>query len=416
MPTLSYKGLAWEVDHAVKGTNYICGYGANGECIISINEITDFNGFAYTGTYMTPDSCLSDTCNDVKHVSGKLVRRDGTSITPSALDAAPAGYGLGGISYNATTVMDANDAYRNGWYRLDSAATNGIGYAATLRVEAYSSAYVVQTAYRHTSSKIITWRRYCLNGTWTEWEDITPVAGSGLGVLPLSTKDLNTCTKNGWYAFGADCVNTPEGLSHGSVLVVTRDASRTTQILFGINIDGNPQMIRYTTDSGVTWIENWVNPRMNANTEYRTTEQLLGKAVYKKADSNGNISYRLDGENLWRPEHTQIIKLWENRDYDSSFGEQMILLPENLSGFDLVEIIYNYSTDTPTTLSQRAPVTSPTTIMSLIAVSGANNRCGTRRANINIDGSILFEDAHYNESTSNKYIIPVAVYGIKSRR
>ena len=43
----------------------------------------------------------------------------------------------------------------------------------------------------------------------------------------------------------------------------------------------------------------WENPPMEANTEYRTTERIHGKAVYKTADDAGNIVYRLDGESAW---------------------------------------------------------------------------------------------------------------------
>ena len=53
----------------------------------------------------------------------------------------------------------------------------------------------------------------------------------------------------------------------------------------------------YTSDS---WnpIE-WVNPPMATDVEYRTTERIDGKAVYKMKDSNGIVKYRLDGETTW---------------------------------------------------------------------------------------------------------------------
>ena len=52
----------------------------------------------------------------------------------------------------------------------------------------------------------------------------------------------------------------------------------------------------YRTDG----VENeWVNPPMIPDTEYRTTERINGKAVYKKADAMGNIVYRLAGESAW---------------------------------------------------------------------------------------------------------------------
>ena len=44
----------------------------------------------------------------------------------------------------------------------------------------------------------------------------------------------------------------------------------------------------------------WDNPPMVSGVEYRTTERIANKAVYKKND-NGVIQYRLDGETEWKP-------------------------------------------------------------------------------------------------------------------
>lgn len=44
----------------------------------------------------------------------------------------------------------------------------------------------------------------------------------------------------------------------------------------------------------------WENPPMTADVEYRTTERINGKVVYKIADSAGNVMYRLDGDAEWR--------------------------------------------------------------------------------------------------------------------
>ena len=43
----------------------------------------------------------------------------------------------------------------------------------------------------------------------------------------------------------------------------------------------------------------YVNPEMKAGLEYRTTERIDGKVVYKK-NVNGVIQYRLDGETTWK--------------------------------------------------------------------------------------------------------------------
>lgn len=52
--------------------------------------------------------------------------------------------------------------------------------------------------------------------------------------------------------------------------------------------------------SGTTWTEwEYVNPPMDVDVEYRTTEHIDGKAVYKKRDSNDVIMYRLEDSNTW---------------------------------------------------------------------------------------------------------------------
>ena len=44
----------------------------------------------------------------------------------------------------------------------------------------------------------------------------------------------------------------------------------------------------------------WENPPMVQGVEYRTTEQMYDKAVYKRMSSSGFIEYLLDGETTWK--------------------------------------------------------------------------------------------------------------------
>ena len=54
------------------------------------------------------------------------------------------------------------------------------------------------------------------------------------------------------------------------------------------------------TREDTTWGEvEWINAPMRPNVEYRTTERIDGKAVYKK-NVNGVIQYRLEGETTWK--------------------------------------------------------------------------------------------------------------------
>ena len=80
METLAYNDMSWSVDHAVKGSNYVRGYASDGRLIIAIDETSDFNNIEYDGIYLTPDECLTDSCNEVLHVGGKLIRRDGAEV------------------------------------------------------------------------------------------------------------------------------------------------------------------------------------------------------------------------------------------------------------------------------------------------------------------------------------------------
>lgn len=81
MAVITYLGTDYTVDHAVKGADYIHGYDANAVMIVSFEGISDFSLFSYNGTYMTPEHCLAEGCNDVKCVAGSLVTRDGKSVS-----------------------------------------------------------------------------------------------------------------------------------------------------------------------------------------------------------------------------------------------------------------------------------------------------------------------------------------------
>lgn len=81
MAVITYLGESYTVDHAVKGADFIHGYDANSVMIVSFEGIKDFSGFTYNGTYMEPESCLAESCNDVKYVDGGLKKADGTPIS-----------------------------------------------------------------------------------------------------------------------------------------------------------------------------------------------------------------------------------------------------------------------------------------------------------------------------------------------
>lgn len=93
MATLTYNGEYYVVDHAVKGTDYIHGYDAKGSIIVAFNGVTDFAGFGYDGSFMAPTSCLEESCNDLKVLQNKIVRKDGTVVSSCEATGTSSGTG-----------------------------------------------------------------------------------------------------------------------------------------------------------------------------------------------------------------------------------------------------------------------------------------------------------------------------------
>lgn len=73
-------GETYVVDHAVKGADYIHGYGAGGKIVVAYDGITDFSRFDYSGTYMEPSECLTEHCNTVRYCGDAFKRLDGTKV------------------------------------------------------------------------------------------------------------------------------------------------------------------------------------------------------------------------------------------------------------------------------------------------------------------------------------------------
>ena len=82
MATITFNGESFEVDHAVKGEDYVHGYDAEGICIISIDGVSDFSDITYDGVYMDPRECMAEPCNSVKYCGGFLKTADGAPVSP----------------------------------------------------------------------------------------------------------------------------------------------------------------------------------------------------------------------------------------------------------------------------------------------------------------------------------------------
>ena len=122
-----------------------------------------------------------------------------------------------------------------------------------------------------------------LNQINTELDSKAP-ADFGLGDVSTSVpdKDINKCLTNGWYWTGQGTANLPGELAYSSVFVKTRLNGQVVQEITPILTYKGCKLIRITSDGGATWSEEWENPPMTSNKEYRTTERYEGKPVYVK--------------------------------------------------------------------------------------------------------------------------------------
>lgn len=119
--------------------------------------------------------------------------------------------------------------------------------------------------------------------------------GYGLGVLgAVYTSDINTCTSNGWYYTNESTLHVPHNyFKEASVFVMGRTTTYIVQKLTSIAY--RCSMMRYTSDGGATWVEEWVEPPMAVGVEYRTAERFEGKPVYAKLVDFGalpNATYK----------------------------------------------------------------------------------------------------------------------------
>ena len=91
MSILSFNEESYYVDHAVKGADYVHGYNADGVLVVSIEGVKDFSCVTFDGSYMPAESCVSEACNEVRHINGVLVRRDGGAVNVSKVRYAVVG-------------------------------------------------------------------------------------------------------------------------------------------------------------------------------------------------------------------------------------------------------------------------------------------------------------------------------------
>lgn len=126
-------------------------------------------------------------------------------------------------------------------------------------------------------------------------------AGYGLGErVGRIAKDANDAVENGWWwGGGHDAVNYPEGVFGVAPMFVSASEFMVVQTIYWMNYvlrrSGN------RAGEHIDWFA-WAyeNPPLSDGKEYLTTERVNGVFIYKKADAEGNIYYRLTGETEWR--------------------------------------------------------------------------------------------------------------------
>lgn len=122
-----------------------------------------------------------------------------------------------------------------------------------------------------------------------------------LATLKIHTiSDIDLATAPGLYQIAE---GSPETLPsqykdfiHGTVFVEKND-DRIFQTINHENISAK----RFNNLDEHTWSEwEFVNPPYLTDIEYRTTDRINDKAVYKKITPDGILRYRLDGEDTWQ--------------------------------------------------------------------------------------------------------------------
>lgn len=260
---------------------------------------------------------------------------------PEHIGAAPAGYGLGSVAGADKWNGDANALTKQGWYRLESGTTNGVGESASVRVDGYAETGLTQTAY--CNSGLIK-QRTCVDGVWSEWVRCDPSAFA----LALQYHAANL-TAVGWYKVGT--IQTTNHTAHATVYTggIYSTKSPTSGIVdisfsyyranaktrlqcnvghqimrvgivqesekvYGVYVyynSGTRNVVQINVETveatftptdfeavsiaesemmTVAYLDEYDNPPMIPGTEYRTTERFNGRPVYAQLKQIGAFS------------------------------------------------------------------------------------------------------------------------------
>jgi hypothetical protein len=245
-------------------------------------------------------------------------------------------------------------------------------------------------------------------------------AGYGLGganepiVRKLTADDnLDTIVANGWYWWADAPQNAP--MTYCVMRTWAGLGEYFVQEIITGNIYHDNVIMRRFTKSGVSGWQPWEyeNPPMITGEEYRTTERIDSKAVYKKKKTSGAILYRLDGETEWKSYHSADL-LWTNGSPGMGYGATPITLT-TMKNYSWLMITYRSHKDSAYYQRQFIPVVNQGNLgtsqrVRLETVMGG----GYFRDVLISDNGLtitLSKKASNPDTTSNEYCTPMQIHG-----
>ena len=235
-------------------------------------------------------SVSGDAANDKVTITNSGVRSIGTgsangtiSVNTDGIAADVAVKGLGSAAYTASTAYDAAGTAQT---KADAALASAQAYTDS------ATENVVYVSEENQESAVVPLNADTLQGLAAT--DFAP-AGYGLGEQPHTASDINAELATGYFRTTSATENSP--FNHGAAHVRKYNDSEVVQNLF--RVTAGVEVVRYTTDGGATWTQEYVNPTMNLGTEYCTTERYTNKPVYAKlvnfgafpATNNKNVAH-----------------------------------------------------------------------------------------------------------------------------
>lgn len=102
-----------------------------------------------------------------------------------------------------------------------------------------------------------------------------------------------------------------------------------------------PADILETSMAAVAHLGEYEDPALVYGVEYRTTERLNDKAVYKKLDTDGVLKYRLEGETAWKTSNadgyvSKVYQAFTDADIDAAMLDAYALTADKTIGYFVI--------------------------------------------------------------------------------